>query len=278
VCGGEARATKVATRRRLSTGKNFDLVAGFDLTKAKDRQYGLQYFRISNVLVVIMAPICGPFGPLGYLNQSINPEKHQEALIIATPVAKFCGEVALIQLDKGNSCLVEQPEPTRLYEVAPWPKILKNPRVSKAIYDRCMCGLKTAATSKHASQFIKKPTSITASDPELLKPFLNLRCKGRHQHLDTKQASSALLSKAQVWTWDEADRMIYGSTLLKRAQQRAALNAYPTEINPDDVATPHECPPGVSSERADALAPSNPKRVRMPRLQQKPLETRLHAY
>jgi hypothetical protein len=53
--------------------------------------------------------------------------------------------------------------------------------------------------------------------------------------------------------------MIYGCTLLKRAQKRATLKAYPTKINPDDVAKPHECPPGVSSERADTLAPSNPK-------------------
>jgi hypothetical protein len=146
VCEGEARATKLATRRRLSTGKNFDLVAGFDLTKTKDRQYGLMYFKVSNVLVAIMAPICGPFGPLGYLNQSIHPEKHKEAHLIAAPVAKFCGEVALIQLDKGNSFMTEQPEPTRLYEIAPWPKVLNNPRVSKAIYERCMCGPKTAAT------------------------------------------------------------------------------------------------------------------------------------
>ena len=31
LCGGEARATTVAVRRRLETGKNFDLVTHVDL-------------------------------------------------------------------------------------------------------------------------------------------------------------------------------------------------------------------------------------------------------
>ena len=31
LCGGEARATTVAVRRRLKTGKNFDLVTHVDL-------------------------------------------------------------------------------------------------------------------------------------------------------------------------------------------------------------------------------------------------------
>ena len=126
-----------------------------------------------------------------------------------------------------------------------------------------MCGLKAAATKTLSSQFIKKPTSITASDPELLKPFLNLRCKGKNQHLDTKQTSSALLSKAQIWTWEEADRIIHGCTLLKQAQKRAIRKAYPTVINPYDIAQPHECPPGVSSERADSHAPT-PKECACP--------------
>ena len=58
--------------------------------------------------------------------------------------------------------------------------------------------------------------------------------------------------------------MIYGCTLLKQAQKRATRKAYPTVINPDDVAKPHECPSGVSSERADSLAPSSPKECKCP--------------
>ena len=35
LCGGEARATTVAVRRRLKTGKNFDLVTHVDLNDPK---------------------------------------------------------------------------------------------------------------------------------------------------------------------------------------------------------------------------------------------------
>ena len=263
ICGGEARTSKLAVRRHLTTGKNIDLIAGCDLTKAKDRHFAKLYFETSDVLVVVMAPICGPFGPLGYLNASKNKVTHQASLAIAVPVARFCGEIALLQLDKGFSFICEQPEPSRLYEQQPWPRVLKNDRICREVYDRCRCGLKVSAPGL-GQLFIKKPTSVTASDPELIKPFQDLRCNGRHRHLDTKEANSKLLSQAQVWTWDEANRFTFGIQLLKRAHTKAmrfkgvTTFSGPTAsgvFDPSSVAKAQPCPSGYDAQSADKSAP-----------------------
>ena len=74
ICGGEARTMQLATRRRLTTGKNFDIVAGCDLTRANDRHYATQYFERFSVLCAVMAPVCSPYGPLGALVKNNYPE------------------------------------------------------------------------------------------------------------------------------------------------------------------------------------------------------------
>ena len=63
LCGGLGRTSKVAIRRLLKTGKNFDLVTGCDLNQASEAAACCKYFRNNNVLVAVMAPTCGPFGP-----------------------------------------------------------------------------------------------------------------------------------------------------------------------------------------------------------------------
>ena len=41
-CGGEGRATKIAIRRRLRTGRNFDLVTNADLGKPSDQKFAVK--------------------------------------------------------------------------------------------------------------------------------------------------------------------------------------------------------------------------------------------
>ena len=61
----------------------------------------------------------------------------------------------------------------------------------------------------------KKPTEVTASSPELLDPFLNLRCDGSLCHANNWGASPKL-KQLQRWSWDFAGRMVEGAILLKR--------------------------------------------------------------
>ena len=253
ICGGEARTMQLATRRRLTTGKNFDIVAGCDLTRANDRHYAIQYFERFSVLCAVMAPVCSPYGPLGALVKNNYPESWKESMRTAMPIAKFCGNIALIQLRKGKSFIQEQPYPSTLYEETPWPQVLRHDRVAQVVYDRCQCGLK-ADCGPNKGLAIKKPSSMTGSDSELLDPFRGLRCQHRHQHAPTK-GSGKMLSNAQVWTWQEADRIIWGITNLKKRIEQQRHKAYPInfEVKHATPGTPERkpdsraCDPTVST-------------------------------
>ena len=72
LCGGEGQTTIVARRRKLATGANFDIVTGTDLTDPIVQEEVIHYLRKWAVLVVVMAPVCGPFGSWGNFNYTMN--------------------------------------------------------------------------------------------------------------------------------------------------------------------------------------------------------------
>ena len=87
LCGGIARATTLAVRRSLRAGPNFDLIAGVGLNNRRD--HGKRH-----VLVVVMAPTCGPFGPMGRFVKYVTLDAWQRSYDLAAPHGKFCGVVA----------------------------------------------------------------------------------------------------------------------------------------------------------------------------------------
>ena len=62
IAGGEARCSKILIKHRVATGRNFDIACGSDLTIASEQRAFMNYRKMFHVQVVIMAPICGPFG------------------------------------------------------------------------------------------------------------------------------------------------------------------------------------------------------------------------
>ena len=71
-CGGEGRATKIAIRRRLKAGRNFDVVAQADLGDPATQSDALRDLDDNNVLVLVMGPSCRTLGPPCNLNVQIN--------------------------------------------------------------------------------------------------------------------------------------------------------------------------------------------------------------
>eukprot|EP00969_Alexandrium_andersonii_P002908 125397-Alexandrium_andersonii.AAC.1 len=67
-----------------------------------------------------------------------------------------------------------------------------------------MCGLTVTSGPDRGKRARKRP-SMTASCPELLYPLRGKMCSGRHEHL-AMEGRKADLRRAQVWTWDEAQR------------------------------------------------------------------------
>ena len=78
-----------------------------------------------------------------------------------------------------------------------------------------MCGLPEAG-GPNRGMYLKKPSTMTASCWELVWPFRNKKCIGRHQHL-ALFGQGPSLNAAQVWTWDEAQRVAEGIRLVMHA-------------------------------------------------------------
>ena len=57
-CGGEARVRKLAIRRKMKVGKNFDIVCGIALNDDKTQHQVRTYILRHAHLVVVMAPMC----------------------------------------------------------------------------------------------------------------------------------------------------------------------------------------------------------------------------
>ena len=209
LCGGDdSRVIRIGIRRRLKVGQNFDLALGIDLGDHKEQAKVLQYIYDNDVLVVSMAPSCRTVGPPSNVNASINFDTWASHRQEDLPHLQFCGAIALIQLDHNRDFFAEQPYPSYLWDIDPWPRVMKHPRVQRCILDQCMVG-------QAIENPTKKPTEVVASSPELLEPFEDLRCDKSHAHASTWGRGKAL-QDLQRWTWDFAGRLVEGIIRLKR--------------------------------------------------------------
>ena len=190
ICGGRGLTSWFVVKRRLRSGHNFDIIAGTDLTNPYTVRKVLEYIKMVRPLVVVMAPVCTPYSPLGRMNQIINQDAWRRSLRIAEPIAKLCGEIALIQLGGSRHYLVEQPTGSTLFKVAPWPTVVRDRRSLSIAFDQCQVGQSAGGYPA------KKSTELVASSQELLKPFVGRTCPGIHQH---QVLTGRAASQAQKW-------------------------------------------------------------------------------
>jgi len=179
LCGGEGRSSKVAVRRHLSIGNNFDIVTGTDLNDPVQQRKVLNYINSNNVLVAIMAPTCAPFGPISSLMKANDPAAWERSYAKAAPHGRFCGQVALNQLKKGRHFINEQPFPSKLYLEHPWPEVLQHNKTRRIVWDRCQTGCRGPS-----GRPARKRSCMITSHATLSKPFENHICPGRHIHDD----------------------------------------------------------------------------------------------
>ena len=144
IFGGEARTSQFLVKHRVrGVGPNFDLVCHIDLTKQEDQNKVWQYLEMSRCQITILAPPCTPFGPLMYINRLNATAAWNQSLQLCLPVAKFTGEVALYQLNHDRDYFAEQPNPSTLFEVEPWPQVRQHPRSCRELTDQCQSGART---------------------------------------------------------------------------------------------------------------------------------------
>jgi len=211
ICGGAARVSHIAIRRRLKTGKNFDIICGFDVNDIEIQKQILTYFKVHKPLVAVMSPMCRPFGRHSNINYIHNYEGWKRSYDLAAPHGRFCGYIALCQIQNNRFFLNEQPDPSYLYQEHPWPKVLQHPTVLKEIVDQCMTG-----QTGPEGGLAKKRTGFTANSPYLLKPLAPFKCDNSHQH---EQLDGGKADKCKLWTWKLAKAIVSGIELLKLAHK-----------------------------------------------------------
>ena len=141
-----------------------------DLGDAHVQEYALRYLDENNVLVLVMAPTCRTLGPPSNVNYAINYDTWRAHYEEDLPHLTFCGHAACHQLAKHRHFLCEQPHPTWLWHVPPWPHIGQHPQVGVRIVHMCRLGLLGPNRL-----LVKKASEVIASAPELLTPFDNLK-------------------------------------------------------------------------------------------------------
>ena len=218
LCGGEGRTSKIAVRRHLGVGNNFDIVTGTDLNDPVQQRKVLNYINNNHVLVAVMAPTCAPFGPISNLMKANDPAAWKRSYERAAPHGRFCGEVALNQLNKGRHFICEQPFPSKLYHEEPWPQVLNHKNTRRVVWDRCQTGCKGPS-----GRPARKRSYMIASHAALTKPFEHRVCPGRHIHDDLEHGRS---KPCQLWTWEEASLVISGVKALKKEVDKKA-SAFP---------------------------------------------------
>ena len=242
ICGGQGLTSHILVKRRLRSGHNFELLTGTDLRQRRNQLKVLEYLKLSKPLVVLMAPICRPFSPLGRLNRVLNQDAWFESLHDAAPIAEFCGEVAMYQMRQQRHFAVEQPKGSTLFDMTPWPEVLEDPRVVSIVFDQCQVGLKTPYGPA------KKPTELIASSEELLKPFVGKVCQGTHVHVPlTGQAAS----RAQVWPYEMCSRLAHGIERLVVSELKTIREDSIEPAFPAVAAGTDEGPPAEAEEDPD---------------------------
>ena len=237
LCGGEGLTTYLSHRRKLKTGANFELITGVDLTARDAQEMVKRYLHFTKPRVIVMGPICGPFGPLGSRNRVLHPETWERSYMYASKLAAFCGDIAIAQLEEGRHFLCEQPFPSKLYEVAPWPQVRQHPNCLRVVFDQCTVG-------QHINGIlVKKPTELVSSHHILLKRFANHICQNDHEH---QQLLGGLAKYAQRWPRKMCDMIAASIDELARHEEwkrENARRAYPTvgvetEENPEGEEQP----------------------------------------
>ena len=180
-------------------------------------------------------------------NSVMNPRSHAQSLGECVPLARLAGDTALHQLAQtAPECdfLQEQPDPSMLYEVDPWPRVLMHARIASRVIDQCATGQR-ARSGPNKGKYIRKRTRVVSSCEQAMSPFDGVRCNGRHEHV---QATGIVAAEARLWTWHFASLVVDFCRLCIRHRDRAPCRGSPTEATYPGVSAASSVQP-----RADDL-------------------------
>ena len=194
LCNGDGNASFLNISRRISDGRSLELTTQADLTAQTAQRHVLEYTKSAKPLVTI-------------LNPAVTAQQSAAEFI------SFCGAVALAQRDQGRHFLVAQPFPSSMFQMQPWPDVVKLPDCYAVTLHQC------CVNQRVGGKLIKNPLQFLATSAELLQPFAGLECRGGHVHSPIPGDPAR---QAQSWSHAMCDRLAYGIERLVEWETRQA--------------------------------------------------------
>ena len=166
---------KEAARRGHATGRTMTLNTGYDLRKPRAQERAMKELMADDPYSVVLAFPCSAWSSLMSLNPGpwVDRARRDAKRLVefAVRVARWCQE-------NGKVFVIENPLSSAASRmVLPLKRLCDDPRVSWAIFDQCMLGLKSADGVPH-----KKATLIITNAEPVARRLHGLRCDKSHRH------------------------------------------------------------------------------------------------
>jgi len=193
--GGKQGIAKIAIRRNLSMGRNWDLETGIDLTN-KDHIAAFKDYVVSvQPFIILAGPPCTALGGWSYLNRIKHPETWLPTRHIAEALAELTAWACLLQLKSSRHFLIENPVPSDLWNLPCWLPVKAHACVVFAIFDQCMMG-----QCDPDGIPTRKATGLLASHDILVQDF-HVRCDGSHVHVSLEGSVRGISRCRYAQTW-----------------------------------------------------------------------------
>ncbi len=160
VFGGEGGVTKIAIRRRLRTGRNFDIVCNMDLCNPQHATQLHDYVTFHKPLVIVGGPPCSAFSNWSRYNRVHSPETYAKTRAMGVTLARVFARIAELQMRAGRYFLCENPAGSELFQLPEFIKLWTTGQVGSVNFPQCAVGLVLCSNGQHSG-----PTANRCSSP-----------------------------------------------------------------------------------------------------------------
>ena len=172
IFGGYGGVSRIAIRRHLRVGRNFDINLGFDLSREGEQQKLLKYISVHRPTCIVMGPPCTSFSAWARLNKLLYPEAWKKSYTIGKPLAELCAKIAQLQHSQSRYYIIENPWGSAIWSLPSFQQLMSFSHT--AYCEQCCFGL----VDMNGSPSLK-PTAFISNSLDLISN-LNAVCGGRH--------------------------------------------------------------------------------------------------
>ena len=193
--GGKEGIKKIAIRRQLKCGINWDLEFDIDMMEPINQTAFLSYLDKHQPFALISGPPCTSLGGWSFLNRKKHPESWARQRRIGETLSKFCAKACKAQLRGQRHFFIENPQSSDQWGFSEWLNLEQHVDVTSCISDQCMLGLVDPDGKP-----TRKRSKFLASDWKLLQD-LDPICDGCHIHqlLEGNVRGISRTKFAQTW-------------------------------------------------------------------------------